>query len=100
MDNVISSNLHEIKKLMINYRVVKAYLFGSAVTGKMTENSDVDFMVKFDPDLNYSDYGNNYFNLMYALQQLLNKEVDIVAEETITNPYLLQNINDHKIMVL
>lgn len=85
---------------MINYRVVKAYLFGSAVTGKMTENSDVDFMVKFDPDLNYSDYGNNYFNLMYALQQLLNKEVDIVAEETITNPYLLQNINDHKIMVL
>jgi len=66
----------------------------------MTEQSDVDFMVSFDPKLNYTDYGNNYFQLIYALQNLLEKEVDIVAEETITNPYLLQTINSQKIAVL
>jgi predicted nucleotidyltransferase len=39
-------------------------------------------------------------NLMYALQDLLNKNVDLVAEETITNPYLLQSINKDKISIL
>ena len=80
--------------------VVSAYVFGSAATGKMTENSDVDFMVRFSSDLDYEAYGNNYFNLLYALQNLLHKEVDLVAEETITNPYLLQQINSQKIAVV
>jgi len=57
-------------------------------------------MVSFNPDLSYTDYGNNYFQLIYALQNLLKKDVDLVAEETITNPYLLNSINKQKIAVL
>lgn len=100
MNSVIKSNLPEIKDLMQKYGVIKAYLFGSAAIGDMREDSDVDFIVTFNPDLNYTDYGNNYFQLVYALQKLLKKDVDIVAEETITNPYLLQSINSKKIAVL
>lgn len=100
MNSLIRSNLPEIKKLMRSYGVVRAYLFGSAAIDKMTEHSDVDFMVSFNPELNYTDYGNNYFQLIYALQNLLKTDVDIVAEETITNPYLLQTINSQKIAVL
>lgn len=100
MNSIVSSNLLEIKDLMRKHGVIKAYLFGSAATDNISEASDVDFMVSFNPDLTYTDYGNNYFKLMYALQQLLKKEVDIVAEETITNPYLLQSINSQKIAVL
>jgi predicted nucleotidyltransferase len=85
---------------MRSYGVIKAYLFGSAAIGEMRDDSDVDFMVGFNPDLNYTDYGNNYFQPIYALQKLLKKNVDIVAEETITNPYLLQTINSQKIAVL
>lgn len=85
---------------MQDHGVIKAYLFGSAAIDSMSDSSDVDFMVTFNPNLNYTDYGNNYFQLMYALQKLLNKDVDIVAEETITNPYLLQTINSQKIAVL
>lgn len=79
---------------------MRAHLFGSAAIDNMTEQSDVDFMVSFNPELNYTDYGNNYFQLIYALQNLLKKDVDIVAEETISNPYLLQTINSQKIAVL
>ncbi|MEO6979777.1 MAG: nucleotidyltransferase domain-containing protein [Mucilaginibacter sp.] len=100
MNNIVKSNLSQIKDLMLNYGVVSAYLFGSAAIGNMSEDSDVDFMVSFNPDLSYTEYGNNYFQLIYALQQLLKKEVDIIAEETITNPYLLQTINSQKITVL
>lgn len=100
MDGVLKSNLAEIRQLMRMHYVVRAYAFGSAATGKMHENSDVDFVVSFSPNLDYETYGNNYFKLLYALQNLLHKEVDLVAEETITNPYLLQNINSQKIAVL
>jgi predicted nucleotidyltransferase len=100
MNSLVKSNLPEIKDLMRSYGVIRAYLFGSAAIGDMTDDSDVDFMVSFNPELNYTDYGNNYFQLIYALQKLLKKEVDIVAEETITNPFLLQTINSQKIAVL
>jgi len=100
MNSLVQSNLSEIKDLMQSYGVVRAYLFGSAAVGNMTDDSDIDFMVSFNPDLNYTDYGNNYFQLIYALQGLLKKDVDIVAEETITNPFLLQTINSQKIAVL
>ena len=100
MNSIIESNLSEIKDLMRSYGVIKAYLFGSAATGDMRDGSDVDFLVSFNPDLSYTDYGKNYFQLIYALQKLLKKDVDIVAEETITNPYLLQTINSRKIAVL
>ena len=66
----------------------------------MTEQSDIDFTVSFYPDLSYTDYGDNYFQLIYALQNLLKKHVDLVAEETINNPYLHQSINEQKIAVL
>jgi predicted nucleotidyltransferase len=100
MDSIVKSSLPEIIDLMRNYGVIKAWLFGSAAIGDIAEESDVDFMVRFNPKLNYTDYGNNYFQLIYALQNLLKKEVDLVAEETITNPYLLQTINSQKIAVL
>ncbi len=100
MNSLVESNLSEIKDVMRTYGVIRAYLFGSAAVGKMTDDSDVDFMVSFNPDLSYTEYGNNYFELIYALQNLLKKDVDIIAEETITNPYLLQNINSQKIAVL
>lgn len=100
MNSLVESNLSEIKDVMRTYGVVRAYLFGSAAVGNMSEDSDVDFVVSFNPDLSYTAYGENYFQLIYALQNLLKKDVDIVAEETITNPYLLQSINSQKIAVL
>ena len=100
MNEVVTSNLSQKKSLMSQYGVIRAYLFGSAAVGTMTEDSDVDFMVRFRSDLNYTEYGDNYFQLIYALQHLLKRNVDIVAEETITNPYLLENINRQKIVVL
>lgn len=99
MNSIAESNLSQIKILMRYHAVIKAYLFGSAAIGKMNDDSDVDFLIRFNPGLSYTDYGNNYFQLIYALQKLFKKQVDIIAEETITNPYLLQTINSQKTAV-
>jgi predicted nucleotidyltransferase len=100
MNSLVKSNLSQIKNLMIQYGVIRAHLFGSAANGTMTDDSDVDFMVSFKSDLSYTEYGDNYFQLIYALQNLLKKNVDLVAEETITNQYLRQKKNKQKIAIL
>ncbi|WP_344978398.1 nucleotidyltransferase family protein [Compostibacter hankyongensis] len=100
MNNLLQQNLPQIKHLMQQYGVRRAYAFGSAVKDTMHSKSDFDFLISFSPDLDYETYGTNYFNLLYALQDLLHKEVDLVSEETVTNPYLLQSINQHKFQVL
>lgn len=100
MQAVIENHLPEIKQLMQLHGVERAYVFGSAAKGTMKEDSDVDFMIRFPQHMNFETYSNNYFKLMYALQQLLATEVELVAEETISNPYLLESINQTKVLVL
>ena len=85
---------------MQQYGVLNAYAFGSVAKDTMTDDSDVDFMISFPTDMDYETYGNNYFNLLFALQDLLHREVDLVTEKTIKNPYLLQSINENKLKLL
>jgi uncharacterized protein len=100
MHPLINQNINAIKALFKRYDVISAYLFGSATGNKYTDKSDFDFLVKFNPDLDYETYANNYFNLMYALQDLLKREIDLVAEETVVNPYFAKTINESKISLL
>lgn len=96
----IQKHLPEVRKLLQQHFVQQAYLFGSSAKGNMHADSDVDFIVRFTSELDYETYANNYFDLLYALQKLLNKNVDLVAEETLSNPYLIQSINEHKLAIL
>lgn len=100
MITVVEHNLPMIQNLFRKYKAEKAYLFGSAATGKVTENSDIDFLFSFPADMDYETYADNYFNLLYELQDLLKKEIDLVAEKTLKNPYLIQSIEESKIRLL
>lgn len=100
MEKLIESNLPKIKELMRSHKVDKAYLFGSAAKGLLKPESDIDFLINFSPDTDLKTYADNYFDLMYALQDLLKREVELVEEKTLKNPYLLESINQNKIRVL
>ncbi len=100
MDNIVKQNLPQIKQLMRYYGVQSAYAFGSAVKNSMHPDSDVDFIIRFPEEMDYETYGNNYFDLLYGLRDLLKREVDLVAEETLSNPYLIQSINQNKVKII
>jgi predicted nucleotidyltransferase len=100
MNNAVQKYLPEIKKLLLHYGVQRAYAFGSAVKNTMHADSDVDFIISFPKDMDYETYGNNYFSLLHSLRALLKKEVDLVAEETLSNPYLIESINQNKVQIL
>jgi len=98
--NIIHQHLPQIQQVMRQHGVQKAYAFGSAVKGNMRANSDVDFVILFPQNIDVETYADNYFSLIDALENLLHRQVELVAEETLSNPYLIQNINSHKVEVL
>ncbi len=78
----------------------EAYLLGSAAKSEIQKGSDVDFLIRFASDTSLNTYAENYFSLIYALQDLLKCEVELVEEKTINNPYLLKSINESKVSLL
>lgn len=100
METLVSDKLDSIKLLFQKYRTESAYLFGSAASGSMTEESDVDFIFSFPADMDFDEYADNYFALANALEKLLGKKVDLVAEKTLKNPYLIQSIEKSKVKIL
>jgi uncharacterized protein len=100
MIQVVEKNLPKIKSLFSKYGVTSAYLFGSATTDKFSKESDIDILFSFKEDLDYESYSNNYFSLLTELEIILKKPVDLVAEKTLKNPYLIESINESKIRLL
>ena len=99
MNRIISDNLSEIKQICQLHRVIKAYVFGSVCTENFTDKSDVDFIVKFEKRF-FDEYVDNFFSLETQLKTLLNREIDLVAEETIQNPYFIKVVNRTKTAIL
>jgi predicted nucleotidyltransferase len=100
MNNLLQENLINIQNLLRSHKVEKAFVFGSMANNTATSKSDVDFLVSFNENLDYETYADNYFNLLDALRNLLKKDVDIIAEETLSNPYLIQSINNNKVQLI
>lgn len=100
MISIVEHNLPKIKNLFRKYKAESAYLFGSAATDIFRDDSDIDFLFSFPADMDYESYSDNYFNLLHELQDLLKKEVDLVAEKTLKNPYLIESIELSKIQLL
>ena len=72
----ILEKLRENKEYFSKYGVVKIGLFGSYVSGEVTEESDIDILIKMEENQ------NNYFNycyVLYFLEDLFNKKVDLVG---------------------
>ena len=90
--------LYDIEHLCSQYKVNKLYAFGSVLTDRFNKNSDIDFIVDFQP-LDILQYADNYYNLKFSLENILHRPVDLLEEKAIKNPYFLQVVNSKKKLV-
>ena len=95
---LINQNKETIKRLCETHNVEKLYLFGSATTTKFNEESDIDFLVKFK-SFDLKLYFLNYIDLKTKLKNLLQREIDLVEEQTLKNPYLISSIEENKELI-
>ena len=95
----IQPYLPKVIELLKMHKITSAYLFGSVLTKEFNEQSDVDFLVNIQPDLDPVEAGGHLWDLTYELQDLLNRNVDLITERSLTNPYFIQQINETKFPV-
>jgi predicted nucleotidyltransferase len=93
LPTIITDHLDAIRALCGTYSVKRLAVFGSAVKGTFDpELSDVDFVVEFEM-LEPSDGWHSYFDLKFALEDLLRRPVDLVGLTAVENPFFRQSID-------
>lgn len=79
---LIELNLEKIKALCKKYKVRRLYVFGSILTDRFNDDSDVDFSVDFDSEsINRGniDCADVFFGLIHGLEEILGRKVDLVS---------------------
>jgi predicted nucleotidyltransferase len=99
MQLIIEKRREDLKNICKALKIKRLYAFGSVVSDKFTEKSDIDFLISFSDNLTVDEYTNNYFSLHYRLKELFNREIDIVTERTLSNPYFIESINKTKELI-
>lgn len=94
LDNYISSIVELCKK----NKVKSLYVFGSILTSHFRTDSDIDMIVDID-STNPLEYADCYFNLKFALQDLLKRPVDLLENKAIRNEYLRKEIDNSKQLI-
>ena len=94
--NFPGNYLPAIIALCKRHKVKKLFAFGSVLTSRFNEQSDIDLVVDFDKT-NVDDYFSNFFDLKYALESLF--ERDLVGEQAIHKAYLKENIDTTKMLI-
>ena len=95
---IVDKNMEDLKMLCTMYNVEKMYLFGSALNSNFNKKSDIDLLVKFK-SFDLSKYFDNYMDLKERLEKLFGREVDLVEEQTLRNPILINSINKSKELI-
>ncbi len=89
---IVKDNIKEIINVCERMKIQSLYLFGSAIDEKrFKKNSDIDFLFRFKKDKSESSVLEyDYFDLMFSLEKITGKKIDLVAEEKINNKFFTQ----------
>ena len=68
------------------------------MTDNFNKSSDIDFLVDFS-GVDLFDYADNYFDLKKSLEDLLNRQIDLLEEKALKNPYLKETIDSSKQLI-
>lgn len=99
---IIELNLQKIFELCKRYRVKDLSVFGSILTERFNDQSDVDLLVNFesyDPDSMEFDYVSNYFDLKDSLEKLFNRKVDLIEDGDQLNPLFREMVYQKKQLI-
>ena len=100
---LIELNLHQIIDLCKKHKVKSLAVFGSILTDRFNDESDVDLLVDYEDydrdNPQEIDYGSNFLDLQDSLESLLKRNVDLVVGSSLKNKYFINNVNRTKIAI-
>lgn len=97
--NLIHRNIEDLHALCRKYKVKNMYAFGSILTQQFNDKSDIDLLVNFTDDIDYLTYADNILDFYAELKSLFNREIDLVDESYIKNPYFKKEVENTKQLI-
>ena len=88
----------EVERVCRRLPVKRLGLFGSALRQNFSQSSDVDVLVIFDSGENI-DLFDKYFELKEQLEDVFNRQVDLVVDKKFKNPVLRESIDRTRIVI-
>lgn len=95
---ISNKDIEQIKLLCKEHRVKSFSVFGSVLTDNFSADSDIDFVVDFDEKdpIKYTDL---YFQLKDKLELILKRQIDLIEERGIKNPFFRKEIEESKVLI-
>ncbi|MDO5510532.1 MAG: nucleotidyltransferase domain-containing protein [Weeksellaceae bacterium] len=98
MNAILKNNADIISELCEEHKVKELYAFGSVLNSNFNEESDIDLMVNFLPQ-DVIEYADNYYDLKFELQKIFKRDIDLLEEKAIKNPYFKRIISENKHLI-
>ena len=98
MKAILEKNLEKIEKICRNRSVKMLYSFGSVNTDLFTEESDIDLLVEFK-EIDLEEYADNYLDMCYDLEAILNRKVDLVTTKSVKNPIFKKELESSRQLI-
>lgn len=98
MQKLLIDNMEKINALCRNHNVRSLFAFGSVVSDRFNDKSDIDLLVSFNP-MEYGDYADTYFKLAENFENLFKRQVDLVTDKSLKNPYFIESVNQTKTLL-
>ena len=99
LTSLIQERYTKFVDLCKTHKVHKLYAFGSSITDHFDPlKSDIDVVVQLDIE-DPADRGETLMSLWDGLEVLFQRNVDLLTEDSIRNPYLKMNINRTKKLI-
>jgi hypothetical protein len=90
MNPQIQLDRESLAEFCRKWRIRELSLFGSALRDDFGPESDLDFLVSFEPGASWDLW--DLVTMREDLMSIVGREVDIVAKEALRNPYRRKEI--------
>ena len=90
--------IEQIQELCKINNVKSLFAFGSVTREDFNDSSDIDLVVDFDEKDPFK-YTDLYFNLRLKLEEILNRQVDLLEERAIRNQFFRQHFENTKVKI-
>ncbi|MFH5834221.1 nucleotidyltransferase family protein [Halalkalibaculum sp. DA384] len=95
MATKVDLKTEQLQQLCEQYNVKKLYLFGSATTDNFSEDSDLDFIVKFDRQ-GFEGAFDQFIDFKQELEQIYGRSVDLYHLKKFRNSIFQQEVERSK----
>ena len=95
---LIDINRNKLHELCERHKVKELYAFGSILSDKFQDSSDIDLLIQFSA-VELLEYFDNYMDLKDELEKLFQRPVDLVENQAIRNPVFRKVVDREKQLI-